>query len=319
MVMNRAWPLLLLALACAKNGGGGTGIAQLEPGNHEFALSHDDRTRRYIVHVPPGASGSLPVVLAYHGGGGDPAGYQAYAGLDAIADQEGFLVVYPYGTGVLPRRLLTWNGGGCCGYSVDNDIDDVGFTAALLDDLEDRTRIDRTRVYATGHSNGAIMAYRVAAERADLVAAVVPVAGAMSLPSFAPSRPVAVLHIHSVDDPRALYDGGLGPPFPGTNNREFHQPVMDGVEAWATRNGCAKSPSVVSTRSGEAGSINAGQTATLLSWAECDSGYDVAHWRLTGAGHGWPGREDVNSLVGPPTTLVDAADEAWSFMQRFRR
>lgn len=311
---------LLLLLGCARNGSQGTDVSRLGAGDNEFSLRHDGRTRRYIVHVPPRASGALPVVIAYHGGGGDPGGFQEYAGLDAIADAEGFLVVYPYGTGVLPRRLLTWNGGGCCGYAADNDIDDVGFTAALLDDLEDRARIDRTRVYATGHSNGAIMSYRLAAERPDLVAAIVPVAGAMSLEAFAPARPVAVLHIHSVDDPRALYDGGLGPPFPGTNNREFHQPVMEGVEAWVERNGCGTSPVTTDTRTGQPGSVNEGQTATLLTWTPCDSGYDVAHWRLTGAGHGWPGNLEVNEQIsGAVTTIVSGAGEAWGFMVRYRR
>ena len=82
--------------------------------------------------------------------------------------------------------------------------------------LADTSTTTRRRVYVTGHSNGAIMAYRLAAEAADRVAAIVSVAGAMALYDPQPSRAGPVLHIHSVDDPRALCDGGEGPPFPGT-------------------------------------------------------------------------------------------------------
>ncbi len=200
---------------------------ELAPGNHEFTIRHAGRSRTYLVHVPVRAADRPAVIIAFHGGGGNAVGFQEYAELDAIADRERFLVVYPNGTGPLPRRLLTWNAGdGCCGYALTQKVDDVGFAVAVIDDLERRTAIDRHRIYATGHSNGGIMSHRLAAERPDFVAAVAPVAGSLDLTQFSPRRAVPVLQIHSVDDPRALYNGGMGPPFPGTDNRVFHQPVQ---------------------------------------------------------------------------------------------
>jgi polyhydroxybutyrate depolymerase len=261
-------------------------------------------------------------MIAFHGGGGNAEGFKAYAGFDALADRERFVVVYPNGTGVLPNRLLTFNGGGCCGYAADRDVDDVGFAMAIVEAVAGRTPIDRDRIYATGHSNGAIMAYRLAAERAFAIAAIVPVAAAMSLDTFAPSRPVPVMHIHSVDDPRALYDGGLGPPFPGTNNRVTHVAVEDALNRWIGANGCVQKPLTVETRRGREGAADATHTATRLVWSPCQGGAEVVHWRLTGAGHGWPGAPAGTglrqSLVGPPTTIVDAAEEAWAFASRFR-
>ncbi|MCI0436923.1 MAG: prolyl oligopeptidase family serine peptidase [Gemmatimonadetes bacterium] len=295
----------------------------LRPGNHEFTIRHGGRNRSYIVHVPPAASAGqpLPVMLAFHGGGGEAAGFQAYAGLDVVADREGFLVVYPFGNGVLPRRLLTWNAGECCGWAMERAVDDVGFTITLLDHLARQTGVDTRRVYATGHSNGAMMAYRLAAERADRIVAIVPVAGAYNLERFAPVRPVALLHIHSVDDPRALYDGGLGPPFPGTNVRSSHRPVMEGIERWRRHNGCAMEPGPVASRTRKAGTMTAGQTAELLRWDGCAPAATVAHWKLTGAGHGWPGnaQAEVRDIIGPATTLVSAAEEAWRFVAPIRR
>ena len=291
--------------------------SRLTAGDHTIPLQHGGRRRSYLVHVPKAAgAGARPVVLAFHGGGGEAAGFKAYAGLDVLADREGFIVVYPNGSGVLPRRLLTWNAGECCGYAMNQRVDDVGFAVAALDDLARRTSVDPRRVYATGHSNGAMMAYRLGAERADRVAAIVPVAGGVSQERFAPSRHVALLAIHSVDDPRALYNGGLGPPFPGTDVRSAHRPATEGLEKWRVHNGCSSTTRTLDTRTGRSGSTK--QTATLLEWEGCAAGAQVAHWKLTGVGHGWPGsapgrREEI---IGTPTTLVNAAEEIWRFVSR---
>ena len=188
-------------------------LVSLGAGDHDRSLAFGGATRTYFVHVPPRVSEGqpLPVVLAFHGGGGNASGFKAYAGLDALADRQGFVVVYPDGSGRLGRRLLTWNAGGCCGYAAAQNVDDVGFALAVLRDVARNVSVDPARVYATGHSNGAMMAYRMAIDASDRIAAVAPVAGAMQAPGFPPPRPVPVLHIHSVDDPRALYAGGLGP------------------------------------------------------------------------------------------------------------
>jgi polyhydroxybutyrate depolymerase len=296
--------------------------AGLSPGNHEITLRHGGRERIAIVHVPPRAAGrdSLPLLLALHGGGGEAAGFRDYAGLDPVADREGFVVVYPYGSGQIPRRLLTWNGGGCCGFARNRSIDDVGFLIALVDDVARRVIIDKRRVYATGHSNGAIMAYRLAAERAERIAAIVPVAGAMNVERFAPTRAVPVLHIHSVDDPRALYNGGIGPPFPLTNQRVEHKSVTESLNRWSEVNGCAREARAGATRAGTGGARGVAQTATLLSYGPCRSGAEVMHWKMTGVGHGWPGERGSGlpeNIIGPRTTLINAADEIFSFVKRF--
>jgi polyhydroxybutyrate depolymerase len=194
---------------------------------------------------------------------------------------------------------------------VEEQVDDVGFVAALLDDLASRTAIDRTRVYATGFSNGAMMAYRLASERPDLVAAIAPVGGGMVLVRSEPRAPVPVMHIHSVDDPRALYDGGLGPPFPGTNNRVMHPPVSESLERWRKANGCSTEGNVVETRK------SGTDSAEKLSFAPCGSGAELVHWKLYGPGHVWPGGEPTRRqrLTGPPTNVIDANEEIWEFFR----
>ncbi len=322
--LGRCGALLALVAACGgAPAGAGEGHRFSGPGNYDLSLQAGSKTRTFLVHLPPGFSerGPLPVMLAFHGGGGSAQGFQKYAGLDAIADREGFVVVYPDGSGRVGRRLLSWNAGGCCGYAREARADDVGFALRILADLARELPLDRTRVYATGHSNGAMLAYRLAAEAADRIAAIAPVAGAMQVASFAPSKPVPVLHVHSVDDPRALYAGGLGPPFPFTSARVEHRAVEAELARWAALAGCASKPSVVEERRVPAGRPDAGHTATLLDYGPCTTGADVRLWKLTGAGHGWPGAPPVlpERLMGPETHVIDAAEEVWRFVRGFSR
>ena len=292
-------------------------------GNFDLSLQVGSRQRTYLVHLPPGFAEreKLPALLAFHGGGGSAQGFQKYAGLDAVADREGFVVVYPDGSGRLGRRLLTWNAGGCCGPAREDRVDDVGYALRVLADLSRDLPLDRTRVYATGHSNGAMMAYRLAAEAADRIAAIAPVAGAMQVASFQPSRPVPVLHIHSVDDPRALYAGGLGPAFPFTKLRVEHNPVETELARWIKLDGCAADPQLEEERLATGDGVKGGQTARLLDYAPCSSGADVRLWKLTGAGHGWPGAPPVlgEKLMGPEARVISAAEEIWRFVKDFSR
>jgi len=109
--------------------------------------------------------------------------------------------------------------------------------------------IDRRRVYATGLSNGGMMAHRLAAATSDLIAAVAPVAGGIVLPTINSTRAIPVMHIHSVDDPRALYIGGLGPPFPLTKSQVFHPNIDDVIAKWVRHNGCALEPTIIERHS----------------------------------------------------------------------
>ena len=293
---------------------------QLGPGNHTITLVHGGRERRYRVHVPHGGSGARPVMLAFHGGGGNAAQLQRSAGLDRVADREGFLAVYPDGTGPVSGRLLTWNAGSCCGRAVLERVNDVAFVRALVADLARRAVVDSSRIYATGHSNGAMMAYRLAVEAGDLVAAIVPVGGGMVVAEFRPSRPIPLLHIHSVDDPRALYDGGLGPPFPSTDHRVDHPNIPAVLRRWAEFNGCRETARELRSVRGRSGSESDGHTATRLDYGPC-RGAPVEHWRLTGAGHGWPGASGpgLERIIGPRTDVIQAAEEVWRFVSGFRR
>jgi len=292
-------------------------VIALAPGNHEIAVG----ARYFLLHVPPQAAAGqpLPVVLNFHGGGGNPQQHQAHTRMDELADREGFVVVYPAGyarNGAPRRMLLTWNAGDCCGPAQDEDSDDVGFVREVLAQTAARLPVEATRVYATGFSNGAMMAYRVARELSGQIAAIAPVSGGSAIPPPAGALPMPVLHIHSVDDGRALYRGGEGPPFPFTNRRVNHPAVEEVLRIWARHDGCGETPVAEPPRS-----TPDGHTATRLTFPGCASGKPVEHLRLTGAGHVWPGAARVEraGLLGTPTQVIDANLEVWNFLRAWRR
>lgn len=289
-------------------------------GDHDIALVDADRLRHYLLHVPPEVvlHAPIPVMIALHAGGSSAVHFKRYSGLDRVADREGFVVAYPAGLG---RWLLSWNAGDCCGYASAHDVDDVGFVVHVLRDVARRLPVDRTRVYLTGHSNGAMMAHRVAAEASARIAAIAAVAGAPAVDHFDPARPVPVLHIHSVDDPRERYGQEFGPPFPITTpNAHQQHPVEFELARWVDRDACRTQPRVAERRARPAGGGRPAQTATRLTYAPCASGAEVQLWKLTGVGHGWPGADSrIQGLLGPETNLIDAAAEVWTFVGKFTR
>lgn len=267
----------------------------------EGEVLHDGMTRTFRVHVPPGDDGAaaLPLVLMFHGGGGSARQFEeASSGMNPIADREGFIAVYPDGTG----RIQTWNGGGCCGGAVTNDIDDVGFTRAMLDHLESTLCVDRRRVFASGMSNGAIMSHRLACELSERFAAIAPVAGTEMSPTCAPTRPVALMHIHGSGDGHVPFEGGMGC---GPAGVAFNS-VPATMERRRTINGCDATTTRVLTEG----------DGTCEGYAGCDA--DAVVCSVAGGGHNWPGGAPPAGLVdcpgngGQSTTFI-ASEIIWRF------
>lgn len=287
--------------------------APLAAGDHDVELVHGGRLRTYRVHVPRGRGGARAVVVSFHGGASSGPAHQAWSGLDRLADREGFLAVYPDGTGWF-RRLLTWNAGTCCGWAMDHRVDDVGFVLAVLDDVGRRVPVDATRVYAAGMSNGAMMAHRMATDATDRFAAIAAVAGPMCVELFGPTRPIAVMQIHSVDDARAPYDGGVGTRLPFLR-RVVHPGAEQSVDWWVRHDRCPRTATVT------ARVASGGHAAEKRVWSPCAGDAEVVLWKLTGPGHVWPGapRRYPEWLLGPPTSVIDANEDIWRFFRRFRR
>ena len=267
------------------------------------------RERSYTVHVPPGMTDSRPVslVIVLHGGAGSGAGAATQTGFSREADRSGFLVAYPDGTDQ-PRPflnalgkpgLLTWNAGGCCGYAMENRVDDVAFLRAMVGEISRNYRIDPKRVYATGLSNGAMMAYRFACEASDVVAAVGIVAGVVLSPC-APATPVSIIHIHGSADENVPVAGGIGRK---SVTRTSYPAVAESLALWVRADGCTAEPE----RSEAAPHVH------LTDYRPCRAGTEVAYYLIDGGGHSWPGGERMAGFLDAPSQSIAATPLIWRF------
>jgi polyhydroxybutyrate depolymerase len=255
--------------------------------------------RRYLLFVPTtyDPATPTPLVINLHGFVQWPAHQMQISRWNDVAEEQGFLVVYPEGTG-FPRR---WRAGGWRG----DPTPDVRFIADLIDTLSRQYSLDPARIYANGLSNGGGMSYLLGCTLADRIAAVGGVAGAYAYPldECRPSRPVPMIAFHGTADPIVPYLGG---PSRGT---EAGLPVIpDWIADRAALNGCRSTPEALPTSSEVSG----------LRYTGCDQGAEVDFYTLEGGGHTWPGGEPLPEwLTGPTSQAIDATRVMWEFFSRF--
>lgn len=298
----------------ATGGAPNTGLSALDkltPGEHTRRVAVGVVERRYRVHVPAGydAANATPVVIAFHGGGGNPESMVRLSGLNSKSDEAGFIVVYPYGSGVDPERALSFNGGECCGYAMFQKVDDVGFTRAMLDDLASVANVDADRVFATGLSNGGIMSHHVASELSDRIAAIAPIGGPLMMPAPQAKRPMPVMHFHGTADEFAPFQGGYGKGHTGGKGVTDFRSVEHSIRAWVTLNGCDAEPEVEPLPD----TADDGMRVTRKTWGGGREGSEVVLIEIEGGGHTWPGMEPIVAPLGKSTKDISANDLMWEF------
>ncbi|HZZ72907.1 MAG TPA: PHB depolymerase family esterase [Pirellulales bacterium] len=285
--------------------------ASADPNSRDpkFELVHDKLTRTYELHLPPSYDGKtpLPVVLNLHGGGGNATAHRRQTQMDVAADKYGFIVVYPEGTAFL-GRMYTWNAGSCCGYAVNHKIDDVGFISKVIDDVKSRYAIDETRVYATGMSNGAMLAYRLACELSNRITAICAVSGEMGGDFGKPQRPVPILHIHGLKDQNAAFNGGIGA---NAISKIEHRPVRDVIKWWCAVDHCDDKPTKVEK--------TADYIHEIYTPRAGEDGAPIELYMLLEGGHTWPGGVDVTPKLGTGKLIAtfDADATMWEFFKKF--
>jgi polyhydroxybutyrate depolymerase len=272
--------------------------AQAEDSRHTITV--DQTGRSYVLHVPERVKEPAVLVIVLHGGGGSANSAIAQTGFDAESDKRGFIVAYPEGTAGLNGRFHTWNAGACCGVAVRRGMDDVGFIRALVADIAAAYPIDPKRVYATGLSNGGMMAYRLGCEASDLVAAIAPVSAVVVVAPCEPRFPVSVLHIHGTADQNVPIDGGVG----GKSIVKYpYPPVERSIAFWAAWDDCGKDPIVSS----------AAPDVTLRSYPLCKLGIAVDFYVIEGGSHAWPGGKRLAKFLDEPSKAIAATPLIWQF------
>lgn len=285
--------------------------ALAQQGDVERTLAVGGTTRSYLLHVPAGAgAGPLALVVVFHGGGGNAQSAAHMSGMDAKADTEKFIVAYPNGSGRIAGALLTWNTWQCCGYALDNHVDDVAFIRAMVEDVAHSQPVDRKRVFATGMSNGGMMTYRVGCEMADVFAAIAPVAGALDTDSCKPSAPVSLIAFHGKADQHVRFDGGAPLKSADLRHTRVDKPVSYAIDFWKRENRCDGTPASDTKGSITHESYNCGATSTA-----------VELYAIEGQGHAWPGgAKGIRAgNVDSPTTEISATDLMWDFFARHPR
>ena len=188
-------------------------------------------------------------------------------------------------------------------------VDDVRFLVALLDRVHHDAGTDSERVFATGISNGGMMAYRLACEASDHVAAIAPVAATLVFEGCAPARPVSLLHIHGLADGNVPFAGGT-PTKSFQANPPVYAPVRAGVQRFAGVAGCTTIPTSTTTADGR---------VTTERWSRCVDGGDVELVTIAGGGHSWPGGHRLLRALDPPSNALDATETIWAFFARHPR
>ena len=163
--------------------------------------------RSYILHVPPSYStgNAMPLMIALHGHSWTAARFRDTTKLDQIADLNNFIVAYPDG------EFNSWNAGNCCNVSGTNDVD---FLSGLVDSITSKYSIDKSRVWALGHSNGGMMAYRTACEISEKITAIAVGGGIFAAFSCSPKKALSVIHIHGSADETLPITGTVWGPGP---------------------------------------------------------------------------------------------------------
>jgi polyhydroxybutyrate depolymerase len=297
--------LLLTTLACA----GASRLASTPPpsanlpaGESIRTLTYNERERSYLLYVPDTVNWNQPVplVLVFHGGTGNAESAKRMSGFNEVADQNGFIAAYPNGTGGLSDdKLLTWNGGTCCGYAQAENMDDVGFVRAVITDLQSLAAIDTKRIYATGLSNGGMLSQRLACEASDLFAAIAPVAGTLNLPSCSPAEPISVIEFHGKADQHVPYDGGSGSQ--SLVDVDFAS-VADSIGVWTAFNGCNSEPQ-----------MNSFDDIEHEVWSGCTDATSVELYTVLDGGHAWPGGAGGWPGSDQPTQTISASQLIWEF------
>jgi polyhydroxybutyrate depolymerase len=276
----------------------------LTPGDHTRKLTVDGKDRSYYVHVPPSykADVATPVVLCFHGAWMNGPLMAVFCGMNRKADAAGFIVVYPNGTGPNDTTLF-FN----AFEDRNNRVDDVKFTAKILDDVEASANVDPKRVFATGMSNGGFMCYKLAAEMSERIAAIAPVAGTMAIADAHPKRPVPVLHVHGTADNIVPYDG------PNTETgRLLHFSSVDHtIAAWVKLDGCEKTPTVTELSP----VVEDGTSVEVKTFGGGKDGAEVVVYAVKNGGHTWPGRPAL-AFLGNASRNLNANDVIWEFFEK---
>jgi polyhydroxybutyrate depolymerase len=267
-------------------------------------------TRTYRLFVPLDLPNPVPVVFVFHGTETPGHGIDSIIKItrfEEIGEIHHALIIFPeayegnWNDGRLNNRAKSYRDG----------IDDIAFVDAMLAQTEHDYHVDRTRIDATGFSNGAIFCHYLAAHRSDVFAAIAPVSGPIAIPCsawFHPAFPVSLLEIHGTNDPIVFYRGGKI-----TDDGGEVLGVEATAELWAKNDRCSRDCIEIPVPDRTAQNHCYPQ---CFEWSQGEDGTDVVLYRIIAGGHTWPGNPPglfSSFFLGKVCLDFDASEVIWKF------
>ncbi len=254
------------------------------------SIVHDNIDRQFFVYIGSGYDSNSPVLFVLHGYTSRGLWIMNYSGFQSIADDNGFIVVYPQGT-LLPATGQThWNVGG---WTTSSSTDDVGFIDSLIEFLDDEYSINQKQIYSTGMSNGGYMSYKLACDLSSKIAAVASVTGSMTFETFSscyPSNPTSVAQIHGMEDSVVSYYGNA-----------WSKPIEEVMDYWVNHNNCSSEPDTFQISGSNGGGIHD-------VYFNCNNQTNVELYLMTNMGHEWP---NINNHDLQASTII------WNFLSKY--
>ncbi len=285
------------------------GTRKYRSSGDETFLSFENRTRSFIIYKPEKLKKNPSLLVCLHGGGGTASGMirQTKERFNDLADEKGFLVVYPN------AWHNHWNDGRNDQISDAHkqNINDVGFVSYLIEYMQDEFQIDKSRVFVTGISNGGFMSYRIACElHVRGIAAVAASLPKDLLPECDPEDPVDIMIINGTKDPLVPYEGGIVQAL-GKERGEVVS-TNSTIEFWTQKNRCDS----IFVRYDMPNTSLKDDTRSIRYLYQCNQNR-VSLIKVVGGGHTWP---DGNAffgrrIVGNTAHDFNGCDVIWTFFE----
>ena len=262
-------------------------------------FTHNNIERYYLIYVPANIdqNSEIPLLFSLHGYGGSAIRNIEYTNFRSLADENGFIVIFPQGapfTSQLVSSSSHWNSGG---WTSGSDVDDVDFIETIIDQSLIKHNINESRIYSTGMSNGGFMSYHLACNLSSRIAAIASVTGSMTFETYDecnPSHPTPVLQIHGALDPTVPFSG---------NTTLGMKSIPDSMNYWATFNSCDAEPVIAI-----ADFFDEGYSIQYDYYENCMNNVSVELVLHSTMRHTWP---NFNSLSLPASISI------WDFLSQY--
>jgi len=289
-------------------------------------LTHENRPRKYLVHLPANADATtgLPLVLAFHGGGGTARGFARFTGFRECADRYGFIAVFPQGI----ENHWYDDAYATIAEGRFSPVDDLGFIRKLLAHLVLKYPVDPQRIYAAGMSNGGFFSFILGMKAADQFAAIAAVTAQLprgSETALTPPAPIPILLMNGTDDPLVPYEGGqlritLSPRRRKRGKIREVGPITstrETIQYWLKHNEISGKPDVTQLPN----TVQTDKTTVTRSEWTGSEGNEVLLYTINGGGHCWPGAAQYlpAGMIGRVNRDIDATEVIWDFFRQHKR